>query len=750
MSKIPKLSQSIFGQGRSAQENVRQVAIPNPYQGLGNAISAASDGLSKVFNSAMALAQEGQQLALEEAQVAFNAAITKRFDEEVFSLSGEAAAGSTSAAERILREEEARQLERLSNYGGGASRQFRMYAAKSAPDRMSSAVRYGRGQVKQARIEAGNTEMKQGAEVYATTGSESSFNGVLASFDRTWEAQFGYVANGGALAKFDEHLKDGFVNYRGEKLRIVDAIKPGDRGVISREEADRLRTRLDAERQRYEKARQDQIDLLTAKRVDKFLEWGQFDQAQEYVASVMQGDNRLSDNALSLINARLEVFGRNKIAAEEASVCVQSAFATGAQDMESLGGRYRTPEVDRAIAEMRTQLAERAAQDTTGMGKRTLELFDLQARARLQQMDANYKADWKSTVDKLMEEGLYKGGKLADRVTRISNMPDGPIKRTLLRKASEEMAAEKMQLEESIKKNPELKANRDALINGIKVNIAANNLKIRYKGLDGKEVAVPVDVNNDTEFERYLSTGVFTAAEREILRQYRTAPRIEDGLAATFAAEVLDELGDLEDNKAKGVINFDARNVWKVLPGLSQEIQRILRYRPDIDFRKGSNDADRQWLKRQIRAYIIAQEYTDPVTKRVINLRKQLGNMVDEYGNVNAAQAFTPERIYELSKTPKQLKMEEEFFRNLYLTSAGPDAETLQRYNYNYDGDKAAARKGLAKIKTAEGDVLFVPKEKQETHQKREDTEKQRRATAKKAQEDNKSMTYEMAAAGAL
>lgn len=738
MSKIPKLSQSIFGQGRSAQENVRQVAIPNPHQGLGSAISASSDGLSKVFNGAMALAQEGQQLALEEAQVAFNAAITKRFDEEVFSLSGEAAAGSTSAAERILREEEARQLERLSNYGGGASRQFRMYAAKSAPDRMSSAVRYGRGQVKQARIEAGNIEMKQGAEVYATTGSESSFNGVLASFDRTWEAQFGYIANGGALAKFDEHLKDGFVNYRGEKLRIVDAIKPGDRGVISREEANRLRTRLDAERQRYEKSRQDQIDLLTAKRVDKFLEWGQLDQAQNYVASVIQGGYRPSDNALSLINSRLEVFGRNKIVADEASVCVQRALATGAQDKDSFGGRYHTPETDRAFAEMRAQLVERAAQDTTGMGKRLLGLFDMQARAQLQLMDANYKADWESTVKDMKDKGLFNKGMLAARGTFISNMPDSPIKRVLAQEYSKAAAAEAMSRAEKIKNNPEVKANREALINGIKVNIAANNLKIVYKTVGGEEKAYPIDVNNDDQFEMYLDRLGLTDDERVALQQYRQSPRIESVLAATYAAEALDALAGFKDKENKGYKYFDASNVWKVLPGLEQEIQRILRYRPDIDFRKGSNDTSRQWLKDQIRNYIIAQEYTDPVTKRVIKLRDQLDNMVDKYGNVDRAQLFTPERMYELSRTPEQLKLEAEYFRDLYTATAGPDADTNQPYNADYDGAKAAARRGLVPIKTADGDTLYVPKGKAEAHRKRENDEKERREAVKKAQEDYK------------
>lgn len=732
MANIPKVSQSIFGQGRAAQESVRAVHIPSSTEGFAQAANAMADSAKLVFDGAIKLAQEGQQLAVEEAQVAFNDAVTKRFDTEVYGLAGEAAAGSADVAERILREEEARQTERLSHYGGGATRQFRVFAAKSATDRLSSAVHYGQGQVKRARIEAGNKEMQQSAQLYGKTGSEVARDNVLAAFDRTWEAANGRLVNSDTLAKYDENLEKGFVVFRGEKLRIVDEVKPGERGVITRQKANDLRARLDNERQVYEKSRQNQLDIMAASRVDQFLEWGQFDQAQLYLESLAiskatKDQYQVSDRAFELIKNRVEVFGRNKIVAEGANSLIQGVVAEGAQNPQSAGGRYLTPEMERAAAATEAKIAHEAANDLTGMAKRKLELFRLQWSTIKKEKETNLNTDYQETLTAMKDKGLFNKGSLASRGQHISNLPEGPIKKRLAHAWAKEAAAADEALKKRLEKNPEYKAARAARLNGVKVYIAA---KSTVKTATGE-----YNLSDDKQFSNFINSQGFTDDEKVELMSYRQSPRIEHAVAAQIAAETLDSMFGYKDAPEKNRIYFDASNVGFVMPGLDAEIQRITKFRPDLDFKSMNKDA-RDWLKKEIQRYIVSQEYTDPVSKKVVTLQEKLKKTVDEEGNYEEANRLTPERLLNLYRSDEQIKKQHEYYRSLMVTSVGPDETNTQLYNSVYDTAREAARSNMARINAANGSRYWVDKSKQTEAQTTEDKEAKRLKDAKRASQN--------------
>lgn len=729
MAKIPIVSQSIFGQGRTARVDYKPVAPSNPLEGVASALSSTAKGLKSAFDGAIKLAQEGQQLAVEEAQVAFNDAVTKRFDAEVYGLAGEAAAGSADVAERILREEEARQTERLSRYGGGATRQFRVFAAKSATDRLSSAVHYGQGQVKRARIDAGNKEMQQGTQLYGKTGSEAARDNVLAAFDRTWEAANGRLVNSGTLAKYDENLEKGFVVFRGEKLRIVDDIKPGERGVITRQKANDLRARLDNERQVYEKSRQNQLDIMAASRVDQFLEWGQFDQAQLYlenlaISKANKDQYQVSDRAFELIKGRVEVFGRNKLAADGANSLIQSVVAEGAQNSQSAGGRYLTPEMERAAAATEAKLATEAANDLTGMAKRKLELFRLQWSAIKKEKETNLNTDYQETLTAMKDKGLFNKGSLASRGQHISNLPVGPIKKRLAHQWAEAAAAADEALKKRLEKNPEYKAARTARLNGVKVYIAA---KSTVKTASGE-----YNLSDDKQFSNFINGGDFTDEERLELTLYRQNPRMEDAVAAQIAAETLDSMFGYKDDPTEDIKYFDASNVWYVMPGLKDEIQRITKFRPDLDF-KSMNKEARDWLKKEIQRYIVSQEYTDPVSKKVITLRDKVKKVVDKHGNFKAADLITPERLLNLYKSDEQIRKQFEYYRSLMVTSVGPNETNTQLYNSVYDTAREAYRSNMTYINAANGTRYWVDKSKQPKAQALEDKEAKRLKEAKSA-----------------
>ena len=243
MARIETPMQSVFGSPREARVTTRHPGMPDTLGGLAKSLKNFGSDMESIFNGAVRLGEEGQELALAQARADYNQEVQTRLDSEVNNLEGISAADAGERARRIFESAEQRQLERLSAYGARPSQRFQLYAKENQTTRMSHVVNTARGKVKSATIQLETQNQKNSAALHGATGNEREIETLLESQRKAYELTNG-VIDREAIATFDKNAERGFVALGGQRYPVKDGIvhgiSPDGRGVKLADMRERL------------------------------------------------------------------------------------------------------------------------------------------------------------------------------------------------------------------------------------------------------------------------------------------------------------------------------------------------------------------------------------------------------------------------------------------------------------------------------------------------------------------------------
>ena len=680
MAKIEKALPSVFGQGRAAHVTTHHPGMPSVYDGLARGLKGFGSDMSEIFNGLIRLGEEGQNLALEQARADYEKEVSERFDAEVFSLNGISAADAGKKAEAILKSARDRQMEKLSAYGMRPERAFSFFATRSGATSLSRAVHHGRTEVRRATREASEQVIGNNIKNYGSTGDANMLAEINEAHDRAWEVSNGRLISAEKLAEFDKNLEGGFVLLNGEKLRVVDKIAPGDKGVIARATAQDLRDRLGRENEMYERSRQNLIDRAHAARIDEFLKWDRLSEAEQHLAdeALRAPRERMSQGIRERIATQLGLHCEVLSVRTDAQAASQSALAAGA-DAYSNGGRYWTPATERAVFEVRKRLSEEARSDERGLAAKKLSLFDAYINAERGARHALEKADYVEQHAQLAKQGLLDPAKLGDLASTLATMPDSPIKDRFV----EAYARMRRAVEEKVSNNPEVKKQRRAHVLEFKRHQAA--------GAPLKFGNRTFDLSKPEELAAATTLAGFTPEEIAEVKAYSTNRRIHQGDAAQIVADALNQANNYTPDPAKGKRYFTAQAVLRLCPEVLDRLEEVAKMYPEI--RLDTKDG-RAWMREQVIQYLMAMQASKPgwlpeamesvpAALRVpllggallayalpgannsdVGLAEYLSGAIDKKGNiVNADMDF--QSFIDLGRTPDQITEELQYAENV-------------------------------------------------------------------------------------
>lgn len=560
MAKIEKVEQSIFGQTRGAEIRAVHTPYVDEHAGLMKGASRLVGGLVKAAEGIARLKGEAENLALEQAQADYLQEVTSSMDKDIFSLHGHALAGAEDKAGSILSGAENRQLEKLSRYGSEVSRKFRLFAQRHSTGSISRVTHYAAGELRRATGEAAKSIQASSFNTYKISGDDASREAYMESFNKEFLVRNGRLVDDAKLAKLKEDVGNGTLTIRGEKLRIVDEVKEGDKGVIGKAAATDLVERFTRENAAYRQEMEQAVDALHAGRVHYLLQNKMYKDARFYLENRADG---LSDRTRAALGASIKMESDREAAVLDAGEWIQKMNQTQAdKDVLSMGGKLYTAEWEQACLAGIAEQQKKAQKDPFGVETMKYNAMLNQYHQTKALKQAYTHAEKGRITDNLMRKDLYKPGNEGALVNAIRVLEGkSHIKDELMRDA----ISRKVKADIRLASTPAAKRMRES-----------RRLELIRIACDGGSVPVGgkvYDLGKPAELKEYLQNSEFSAAEQQEILKAVDAPFPLAMTTELIAGELNDILGLKDGDK-----HFTASAVNILAPELVTEISRTLGY----------------------------------------------------------------------------------------------------------------------------------------------------------------------------
>lgn len=670
MPKIQTAEASLIGQPRSGRISPHHPGMVNPYAGAGDLASSMGKSMLNMFNQLAGLAEEGQNLALSQAEADFNASVAKRMDEEVFSLSGVAAAEAGEKARKIYEEERDRQLGILSQYGAAPSRSFSLFADRNAPGQLTRAAAYGRGEVRKANLEANGHALNSQTALYAATGGDED----LATGVELVIEQF-YLANG---------LPKDF-----------------DMGANPQ-----VKAALDKKIQNYK-------DLAGASRIDALLKRGDVEGADLLLESGI-----LSKEAYAAAKVTVDEHANQLIAEVEAGDWLTLNKADYASNNpKSLGGQIVTPEFQRKLLMDLEEQQQKAYKDPTGMEQRKYNKMMTmyhQYITRAREMEALAKEQIIGELSGKTPQDVnyYAPGNESALIEQIKKLPASHIRDALMKDA----ISRQVKADAKLNETPEAKRLRESSVLEF-MRIVSRGGKITVPDPNNPDAPPLATFDLSTEQGLVKAMTHFGFTQREQLRIKASKDDTYPREAVTGI--LVDLLNDMNGVGPDDTRRFTGAALDYLAPELIDKCTELLQY----DVRNAEQlRSTRGKLSREERKEIssrfrrLLQSYAVSEPGKIYGwnpraLPKWLFEGIGETGTTDPERSFAAFDAHAM--TIEQAKARENAYR-AYLTEVDPankipetstlssakrftgreqDPENSMLYPYNEAGKRAKSRK---------------------------------------------------------
>ena len=577
MALIKKILPSVSGETRGARFSVRHPGTPDIYGDIGRSLSGLSGGMSSLSAGFARMHRQEEDLALEQAQADYLQEVTESFDKDIYSLKGESLRGAEDKARTILGNAENRQLEKLSSFGKRASDRFRLFATRSSTGTLSRMTHYAQGELRRSTLDAAQRTQSSSLRNFSMSGDDFSREAYLEAFDRAWGVTNGRIITDDKLRVLREDEDAGFVRIGNEKLRIVDEIKEGDKGVISRDKAADLLARFTQENAAYNQSRQEAADNLHTARVNQLLKWGDVVGAKAYLEQRTNEKGAvLSGRARTALSSLIDKNYMQIKVGLEAGVWMNGLLkGIGKSDSKSMGGQLYTPEFERQGLAAISRQTELAGIDATGEARARLNAMTSQFNQRLQVMRAFTRSETERITSYLSGgnpsgTNYFVSGKEPELIEELNKLPDSYIKDKLMADALRRRAIADAKLADT----PEARRMREARIMEImRLMSEGAPVTIQYPG-DPEGGLMKFDLSKKDQADRALDYFGFTAREKQRIHASLQDPfplRIVTGL---ISDGLNDAMGLSPDNPKR----FTPGAVSYMAPELVERMRKLLSY----------------------------------------------------------------------------------------------------------------------------------------------------------------------------
>lgn len=732
---------TVIGKGRSARVSKPSLIMPDIYGGLTRGLQDAAGFASDTFRQAAAAKvqakQEQDSLLLEQAMADYDEEVSFKLQDQVFSLSGESAAGAGELAEKISFEAAERQQEKLSGASPQVAEKFRLFVQRDFTSRGPRVMAYERAQLRSARVSMNGKLLSSRTKAYAETGEPWYLEGVEESFQAMTENSGQRVITPEKMEAFNSLYDKGVIVLQGEELKIVDgpATEPG---TISRGHADDLRSRLHKDMEWYAAELQSHYDAAHSARVDAYLANGQIAAARDYLDAVTQPEavRGMSWEAREVAMGKVSRHQEVQAVQITGQVLADHTLAAGIRYDASLGGtsqdgRYWTPAMEQArLNAERDMMAamKEADPETRPKLERALNMYRQQISQEKALRQEYEKADILSLTEQFRDSGLFDPYRIQDFSNEVAKMPDSPVK------AHFQNMVTRLQIEqqEAVRRTPEYKKFQEARLAEFKRHMSAGEPLT----LDG----VSYDLTDSNQLSAAVRASGFGPEAVEQIRAYASTKRVPYHRAAGILAETLNELNGYEPDPDKGKVYFDQYNVTAVAPELLTELENIAAMNPDIDM---DTKEGAKWMKDTLRGIIRNTMRSKPgfTGAKAVSLHEWLGQAVTKSGELRDDREGRRDYasfMHRMATTVEQKRREMDYRGMVRRASLGQPA-SWQRV----PASAAAAeleREGSVKTKY-KLDEVYLPREEVERRameKRRKDEERElKRGKADKSRLDS-------------
>jgi hypothetical protein len=705
---------TIIGEGRSARVSKPSLNMPDIYGGLTRGLRDAAGFARDTFRQAAAAEvrakQEKESLLLEQAMAEYDEEVSFKLQDQVFSLSGESAAGAGELARKISHEAWERQQEKLSGASPQVVEKFRLFVQKDSTSRGPRVMAYEQAQLRSARVSMNGKLLSSRTRAYAETGEPWYLEGIEESFQAMTENSGQRVITPEKMEVFNSLYDKGEIVLQGEKLKIVDgpATEPG---TISRSHADDLRSRLRKDMEWYAAELQSQFDAAHSARVDAYLANGQIAAAASYLDAVTQPEARrgMSREAREVAMGKVSRHQEVQAVQITGQVLADHTLAAGIRYDASLGntsldGRYWTParEQARLNAERDMMAAMKEADpETRPKLDRALNMYRQQISQEKALRQEYEKADILSLTEQFRDSGLFDPYRIQDFSNEVAKMPDSPVK------AHFQNMVTRLQIEqqEAVRGTPEYKKFQEARLAEFKRHMSAGEPLT----LDG----VDYDLTDSNQLSAAVRASGFGPEAVVQIMAYASTKRVPYHRAAGILAETLNELNGYEPDPDKGKVYFDQYNVTAVAPELLTELENIAAMNPDIDM---DTKEGAKWMKDTLRGIILNTKRSKPgiTGAKAVSLHHWLGQAVTKSGELRDDREGRRDYatfLHQLATTVEQKRGEMDYRDMVRRASLGQPA-SWQRVPAGA-AEAELEREGSVKTKY-KLDEVYLPREEVE------------------------------------
>jgi hypothetical protein len=705
---------SLIGEGRSARVANPSARIPDMYSGLAKGAKDVARVFDK-FGRMMAeredrVRQEKESLLLEQAMAEYDEEVSFKLQDQVFSLSGESAAGAGELARKISHEAWERQQEKLSGASPQVVEKFRLFVQKDSTSRGPRVMAYEQAQLRSARVSMNGKLLSSRTRAYAETGEPWYLEGIEESFQAMTENSGQRVITPEKMEVFNSLYDKGEIVLQGEKLKIVDgpATEPG---TISRSHADDLRSRLRKDMEWYAAELQSQFDAAHSARVDAYLANGQIAAAASYLDAVTQPEARrgMSREAREVAMGKVSRHQEVQAVQITGQVLADHTLAAGIRYDASLGntsldGRYWTPAMEQArLNAERDMMAamKEADPETRPKLDRALNMYRQQISQEKALCQEYEKADILSLTEQFRDSGLFDPYRIQDFSNEVAKMPDSPVK------AHFQNMVTRLQIEqqEAVRGTPEYKKFQEARLAEFKRHMSAGEPLT----LDG----VDYDLTDSNQLSAAVRASGFGPEAVVQIMAYASTKRVPYHRAAGILAETLNELNGYEPDPDKGKVYFDQYNVTAVAPELLTELENIAAMNPDIDM---DTKEGAKWMKDTLRGIILNTKRSKPgiTGAKAVSLHHWLGQAVTKSGELRDDREGRRDYatfLHQLATTVEQKRGEMDYRDMVRRASLGQPA-SWQRVPAGA-AEAELEREGSVKTKY-KLDEVYLPREEVE------------------------------------
>lgn len=746
MAKIEKVEQSIFGQTRGAEIHaVRQPQV-DVYGGLERGIDRGIRGVMQGVGILSRLKEEEANAALEQAQADYLQEVTEGLNKEVYSLHGEALHGAEDRARKIQQDAMNRQREKLSRYGAEAGRRFGLFAQRNSTGETSRVVHYAAGEIRQATAASAQRTQAASMNSYAASGDDVSMENAMNAVDTAWKAKNGRLVDDERLARLEHDVTAGYVMLRGEKLRIVDEVKEGEKGVIRRDLAEDLLSRYTRENAAWRQERQLVQDTMHAARVNQLLKWDDIPGAE---AHLEKSRGSMDPQAYNALKSQTAIYRKQldaKLSAGEWATNITAAYAK--VDKNSLNGKISSPHMEKRIQDSLDEQAAKARKDPNGPEMLKYNAMLTQANQMRQSMHQNEKAENDRIMNALQEKNLLMPGNEAACIEELQKQPQSYVRDDLMRRA----ILRKVQSDARLQNSPEYKkANEPRVLEFMRLVAKGGktSIKSRTKGPDGVELPVQTfDLTKQEDLEKAMNAWGFSAKEKERIRASKddTYSRAE---ATEIMVDLLNELNGIAPTDER---RFTASGLNLAAPGLVNFITgKIQEDAPTAEKLRGRDShkltkEERKDLTGRIRKLLQSYAVTEPgiLWNSTVKLHEYMAKGLKDDGGVDAEYSF--DAFNNLAMTEDQMRAYERALSEYNLAieprKAGETDLDLTRTGRNPNTIlNSAAAKTTGRVK--EGKYYYtreVAEEKAAERREKEREKEERRKEAAKLWGENMGM----------